>query len=723
MMSENHDGGKKMLSHTWRFFRTGGFDQVSIETGADLLSLEELDQKLWAALSCPVKDLEFDLKTLEFIDSDHDGHIRAPEIIEAVKWAGSVLKDSQFLLNGSEGIPLSAINDETDEGRGLLSSAQHILNNLGKEGSDFISTEDTDSEERIFAQMKFNGDGIITVESADTETVKSVIADIIHCLDADIDRNGSPGISQEKADQFFTEIQAYSEWQKNSKSDAPILILGDATEGAFETLSMVRNKVNDYFIRCSLAKFDKRSAESLNPSDADYQRVAPQDLSESSESFALFPVALVEPDKPLPLVEGINPAWIELITRLREDVVKPFLGDKNSITAEEWDDINARFAPYGAWRAAKPETTVEKLGMERVGEILNGGYKQLIDELIARDKAFEPEANAISSVDKLVRYCKYLHTLINNFVAFRDFYDHRSKAVFQAGTLYLDGRSCDLCVKVDDISAHVVLSSLSRVYLVYCNCVRRNGTDKMMIAAAFTAGDSDQLMVGRNGVFYDRKGQDWDATIARIIEHPISIKQAFWAPYKQAGRMISEQLMKLAAARPKASEDRMAASAMQSGAQATAGKPPVEKVFDAGKFAGIFAAIGLAIGAIGTAVASIVTGLLRMAWWQLPLVIIGVMLLISGPSMLIAWLKLRKRNLGPILDANGWAVNARAKINIKFGTSLTGLAKLPEGSERSLTDPYADKKKPWSLYILIFLLIIACIVFWKYGCLSALFKL
>ena len=39
-----------MSSHTWRFFRIGGFDQVSIETGADLLSLKELDQKLWAAL-------------------------------------------------------------------------------------------------------------------------------------------------------------------------------------------------------------------------------------------------------------------------------------------------------------------------------------------------------------------------------------------------------------------------------------------------------------------------------------------------------------------------------------------------------------------------------------------------------------------------------------------------------------------------------------------------
>ena len=34
--------------------------------------------------------------------------------------------------------------------------------------------------------------------------------------------------------------------------------------------------------------------------------------------------------------------------------------------------------------------------------------------------------------------------------------------------------------------------------------------------AAFTAGDVDFLFVGRNGVFYDRAGNDWDATIVSI---------------------------------------------------------------------------------------------------------------------------------------------------------------------------------------------------------------
>jgi hypothetical protein len=66
--------------------------------------------------------------------------------------------------------------------------------------------------------------------------------------------------------------------------------------------------------------------------------------------------------------------------------------------------------------------------------------------------------------------------------------------------------------------------------------------------------------------------------------------------------------------------------------------------------------------------------------------------------VIVAWFKLRSRNLGPILDANGWAFNARARINIPFGTSLAQLAVSPPNAESSLSDPYAEKKSSWMFY-------------------------
>ena len=223
----------------------------------------------------------------------------------------------------------------------------------------------------------------------------------------------------------------------------------------------------------------------------------------------------------------------------------------------------------------------------------------------------------------------------------------------------------------------------------------------MTVACAFTAGDSDQLMVGRNGVFYDRQGRDWDATITKIVEHPISLRQAFWSPYKAASRMVGNMMQKMAASKSASADAQLSAAAVNNtqkvvtpvAGKATAAAPIAP--FDVAKFAGIFAAIGLAVGAIGTLLASVVTGLVSLAWWQLPIAVGGVMVAISGPAVVLAWFKLRSRNLGPLLDANGWAINARARINIPFGTSLTQLAELPAGAERSLSDPYTEEKSPW----------------------------
>jgi hypothetical protein len=97
----------------------------------------------------------------------------------------------------------------------------------------------------------------------------------------------------------------------------------------------------------------------------------------------------------------------------------------------------------------------------------------------------------------------------------------------------------------------------------------------------------------------------------------------------------------------------------------------------------------------------------------MPLGVLAIILIISGPSMILAWLKLRKRNLGPLLDANGWAVNAKARINVPFGASLTRVATLPSGAQRDLVDPFAEKKRPWGLYLTLFVLVLLALTWWR----------
>jgi len=211
------------------------------------------------------------------------------------------------------------------------------------------------------------------------------------------------------------------------------------------------------------------------------------------------------------------------------------------------------------------------------------------------------------------------------------------------------------------------------------------------------------MVPGRNGVFYDRKGRDWNASVTRVVANPISVRQAFWLPYKRLARMVGDQIQKLAQAQDKKIETASGAAVSAASDKAVKPAPAAPAPFDIAKFAGIFAAVGLAIGALGTALAAIFSAFLSLPAWKMPLVVLGLMLFISGPSMLLAWLKLRRRNLGPLLDANGWAVNIRARINLPFGAKLTGVAQVPGGASRALSDPFADKGLPWGRWLLTLL--------------------
>ena len=707
--------------HTWRFFRAGGFDQVRLDSGADLANLDQLDQKLWMALACPTSGLEFDAKTLALIDTDKDGRIRAPEIIAVTKWACACLKNPDDLLKGEAALPLSGISETTPEGKQVLASAKQILANLGRRDATAITLEDTTDTAKIFAQTNFNGDGIVPAEAAEDEATRAVVAEIIACLGAETDRSGKPGINQAKADQFFADAAAYSDWWKKAESDATILPLGEATASAAAAVKAVKAKVDDYFARCRLAAFDPRAITALNREEKEFLILGAKDLSMTAAEFAGFPLARVEANRPLPLKEGVNPAWADALTRLQSEAVKSLLGDKLSLTEADWAALLARLGLFETWLAGKTGVSVEKLGLKRVREILGGQSKDAITALIAKDKALEPEAGAIAAVDKLIRCYRDLGRLLNNFVSFRDFYS-RNRAIFQAGTLFLDQRSCDLCLTVEDAGKHATMAALAGTYLAYCDCVRKSTGEKLQIVAAFTNGDSDNLMVGRNGVFYDRKGRDWDATITKILDNPISVRQAFWSPYKKLVRLIEEQIAKRAAAADAASQDQLASAAKavaeadKAKANAEVQKAKAEAAPPKKMDVGVVAALGIAFGAIGTALSALVTGVIKLPVWQIPLVFVGLILLISGPAMVIAWLKLRKRNLGPILDANGWAVNAKARINVPFGGSLTQIASLPASAKRDLTDPYAEKKSPWpTIIVLVILLWVAYAALNKFG--------
>jgi hypothetical protein len=685
--------------HTWNFFRAGGFNQVKLATGADLANLDQLDPKLWVALACPARGLEFDERTLELIDSDHDGRIRAPEVIAAAKWATGLLKNPDDLVPGSATLDLAAIDAGSPEGARILASARQTLANLGKAGAPAISLEDTADTARIFAATQFNGDGIVPEGAAGDPATRALIADIIACFGSEADRSGEPGVDQARVTAFFEEARAFSDWWRGAEGDPEILPLGPDTGTAHGLLEAVRAKVDDYFTRCRLAAFDPRALGALNRAETDYLELAARDLSGSAAEVAGFPLARIEPARPLPLDSSLNPAWAQPMAALRARVVQPLLGERAALEEVDWKRLVEAFAGFERWSATRAGARVEPLGLGRVRELLAGDGEAALGDLIARDLALEPEASAIAAVERLIRYHRDLHRLCTNFVSFKTFYDRAEPSIFQAGTLYLEQRSCELTLPVENLARHAAMAGLAGAYLAYCECVRPGTGEKRTIVAIFTQGDDDNLMVGRNGVFFDRRGLDYDATIVKIVSNPISLRQAFWAPYKKLVRLVEQQIAKRAAAAEASGQTHLAKAADT----AVAGRPPAkeERKIDVGAVA----ALGVAVGAISTALAYFMGLFKGIASWQFPLLVGTLMLMISLPSMVLAFMQLRKRNLGPILDANGWAVNAKARINVPFGTSLTGIARLPQGSAVEPGDRFAEKASVWPKVLLVLFLL------------------
>ncbi|MBQ0127322.1 MAG: hypothetical protein KBS80_04950 [Bacteroidales bacterium] len=688
-------------NYKWEYSRIGGVTRVNLRSGEDIAHLGELDQKLWTVLSCPTKGLEFDARTLELLDTDGDGKIRVPEIVAAAQWLTSVVKDKDLILKGETVFPLAQFNTENEEGAKLLDSARQILANLGLE-KDEIALEDTLDSCKIFEKSAFNGDGIITAASTGDEELGKLIGIIIEKAGKAADRSGADGVTADNINKFYDDLAAYSAWQAAAESNEAVHPYGADTAAALAACEAVKDKVADYFMRCKLIAFNADAASVVDIDLAKIGAVSDQNLAGQAEEISKAPIARPCASGILPFA-GINPAWKAAFDAVKALVLDKDFAGKDGITEEEWNATLAKFGPYTEWAAAKAGADVESLSLEEIRAILSADRKAELLALVDADKALEAEANGIDAVGKFMLLMRDFFKLLNNYVTFSQFYnrDPENRAIFEAGKLYIDQRCCDLCIRVENMGAHAGMAGLSGMFLIYCTCTSKAKAEKMNIVAVMTDGPVNNLRPGLNGVFYDCEGNDWDAVVTSIVDNPISVKQAFWGPYRKFANMISDKITKKAEEKDASGNALLAAKAEDGAA-----KQPMDPL----KYASTFAIVGVAIGTVAGGLAAVVAAVKGLVWWKWFVIIAAILLVISGPACFIAWRKLRKRNLGPVLNANGWAVNSSVLVNILFGGTLTTVAKYPKVK---MTDPFKKECHAgrWILGILIALIAAAAVLF------------
>ncbi|KGH30295.1 hypothetical protein [Comamonas testosteroni] len=704
--------------YEWQFFRAGEVDQVVIRTGQDIAHIGELDQKLWVALACPTRGIEFDSATLDLIDESKDGRIRPPELVAACEWAVARVRDPQVLADGGDALQLNSINDATQEGALLLAEARRVLELAGLPDAQAITLAQVQERMASLQALRFNGDGVVNAATAEGDTaLAGLIARIQELYGAVDGHDGVPGIDRAKAEAFWADLHSLQTWFAQAAELGCHLQPRALALAAAGAVNAVQAKVDDFFARTRLVEFDANARAPLNPTEEGYAALGAQVLSNASESLAALPLAAVTGERSLPLVNGVNPAWAAALQTLREQAVQPVFGETLTVLSEaQWEQLKTMLANCQQWLAACPATPLGAISEAEVQQLLSSGMQAALTQLLDHDDAEKEHAVQAMALEKLIRLQRDLLELLNNFVSFSRFY-RREGAAFQAGTLFLDGRSCDLTVEVADAAAHSTLAAMAKTYLAYCECKREG--QKKTIVAAFTAGDVDFLFVGRNGVFYDRAGNDWDATIVKLIDNPTSIGQAFFSPYKKFLRMIEEQVAKHAAAKNDVVNTSLSDNATKlvtapKDLAPAAAAPAAARKTDVGTVA----AIGVALGSLSAVIVGIFGKFIELGPW-IPMAILGIILAISGPSMLIAWLKLRQRSLGPILDASGWAINGRMNINLGLGRSLSQTAKVPANAKRNIADPYADSHGLRNSLCVLALVAAAALLAWRMHWLDA----
>jgi len=678
----------KTSGSSWTFARIGGVDQVVIKRGEDIANLADLDQKLWAALAMPAAQPGI-RESLEYLDADKDGKIRVPDILRCVEEFKAKLKSLDCLLDGSDKLSATQISDE-----GIKATIAEVLSiNGGAAGDTSVDLATLDKAIASFSALSFNGDGVVVPGSTKDEKLKAFLEYIVAQGYKTDDASGNPGVNAAALDRFLAGLEAYKSWS----GDLPAFkeAFSDLAKGekAAAFYKQIKEPVSEYFRRCRVLAMSKSPA-AIAALEALMASVLAKNLPADSPELAQLPLALPNSQGLLYLDSAMHPNYATAVAGFLElmgaDAAK-------GISQASWDEYVARIEAYAAWLAKQPAPEVCALGEAVLAGSADLGQVDAVRALIEKDLAKAADAEALKNLKTLLFIKRDFIVILRNFVNFDNFY-LRKQGIFQSGKLFLDARELEFCMDVKNPGAHGTMAGLASMYLIYCDLSQKNGKKKSIVAG-LTAGDADNIFVGRNGIFYDTEGESWDAVITKVVVQPISIREAFFSPYKWLVKTLEDMAMKRAASAEAASMGKMKAAG-EIAAQAGKADAKLEQAVPKKMDVGTVAAIGVALGSIGAMVTGILSLFVGMGVWM-PVGIVGILLLISGPSMILAYMKLRKRNIGPLLNAEGWAVNSRLKINVPFGGSLSHLAALPPGANRQLVDPFAEKKKPWGLYLAI----------------------
>lgn len=665
----------------FRFQRFGRTPHLRIETPDDLRRAAALDEAHWVATNAPIETLSCDPGFLAALDFDGNGRILCYEVRRAIKWLFAVLRDPSDVQPGSPVLRLGAVDPEHADGQRVLTASRKMLDRLGTPDAGSLDLTQIRGIKAEVEAMPVSEAGVVLPGASEDEGLCAFLEAMLSTIGGAAHPSGKQGVDTKILEAFLEQAHAYLDWWQRGQlpegqPTSALMPLGAATSEAYGAYEALRGKVDQFFGQCEAALLDARLVARMGWTEEELEGLDFDDPEVIALVLRRAPLAQASPARELRLDEGLNPHYADAAARFRELVLVPLLGgDGQRLGARSWQELKRTLAPHAEWVRTRPETPTATLGVERLRLYTEPSYAQRVRDLLSRSEQTALVLDNIRLTERLVLYQAYLFTLANNFISFPNLYDPTRRALFEMGSLVMDGRRFNLAVRVRDRARHVKVAQTSNMYVMYLKVRPKGGADPYELAVPVTCGGRGNLCVGKRGVFADLAGDEHDAEVLQVIENPISLGEALLAPLKRLVRLVSGRIESLAddAEKRLDSETKQAVDGAYStaaAAPAAAAAQPAAKPA-AGGAGNVIMGSGVALAALGSAFAYIGKTLAGLGWAKVAGGLGAAVLAVVIPSSVAAFLKLRSRDLSSILEGSGWGINAGMRLTFRQGRVFT----------------------------------------------------
>jgi len=669
------------------FQRFGRSYHLRIDSAEDLAMALDLDEARWVATGVPTATLNCDATLLGLLDGDSDGRILCSDMKRAVRWTLDGLRDRDGITAASDTLSLDAINMDDPEGERIYASARKVLAGLGEPDAEQITLAQVRQIKATVAGASVSEAGVVLPDAHADDDIRRFLADIIATVGGAEHPSGSPGVGKAQLDAFVAQARAWLDWSAQALpptggGDCPVMPLGERTAEAFALYSSLRGKIDQYFAQCDAVSLDPRAAEHVAPSVEELGALDLDDPKAIDDFIRKSPLAIPRADGALDLGGRLNQSYADKLARLRGEVLETVLGGPvESLSQDQWSRVKAFFAAHEAWATGAPDQTVAVLGADVLGEYLDERFGLAVDKLIAESAETAFVLDNIRLTEKLILYQANLLALANNFVSFPHLYDPDCRAMFEMGTLVMDGRRFQMSIRVTDRKRHAAIAKTGNMYVLYVQITDPGEGGNYEVAVPVTSGGKGNLCVGKRGIFQDVAGRELDARVVQIIENPISVVEALISPFQRLAKMLSGKIESITATAEKQFDTVAAGVVDKVDAPRPAAKPAgPSKGMLAG---GLLMGGGVALAAVASALAYVTKTLADVKWWHILLGVGGVILAVMLPVAVVALIKLRRRDLSAIMEGSGWAINARMRLTMRQGRFFTSRPRLPKGCRRT----------------------------------------